>query len=704
MISNLDEYGRIGVDVASSATALGFAAVKTGTRFSFRIARNFVSNAAQLGGDVVDRTLLGGSSDAGHVAHDKVAHAFDAIESLALAPILVGECVASTGLVAVASSLSTLQTIFPDRNEASFSLRSFVKLAHREWHQPAGVDGLPMDRFCAGTVTKGLVGWVTLQGMTNKWQEEQWFKALREIHHGEERGPKLSPHEAPQVHVTTDVIYPNHSGQIITADIGQTSLVLDNVAPQRRHARMKFSELKAPLRRYSQLVLAGYGGASLMFFGAPLKPHANNTEEAREEASLIGAVNAAEKEEAAAAAKDNAPPHAPSESYSWWNVLMGRHDDEIFSHAVKSQQGASHDGHDLHDNPPPATFHKGSDDLIPRFWVLTDHSRHEVVLVLRGTMSLNELAVDLTCEPAEYIINSSSDRPTSFRSYPEEADLGEVDEEVDGGSVPHHTRHEHRRRHRASEEEQKFEVHSGMLKMARAMGAKGKPVHIAVRNALRRNHGYNLVIAGHSLGAGVAGMLALMWADPRTCLTHRHSGFPLNRHVSAYCYAPPCLTDAALSKLTAQSGLITSFVYSHDVVARLSLGSIRDLQRACTWLCQAEKDGHGDGYSGIAKHALKLKAGLGDVGSEEWFLAVRKTLEANMHMTHLFPPGRVFWAMRDADLHPSHRKHHGCGDKDVLRLFEVLEVEKVFTQIIFAKDMLSSHWPHQYDRILHELV
>ena len=127
-----------------------------------------------------------------------------------------------------------------------------------------------------------------------------------------------------------------------------------------------------------------------------------------------------------------------------------------------------------------------------------------------------------------------------------------------------------------------------------------------------------------------------MWADPRTCLTHRHSGFPLNRHVSAYCYAPPCLTDAPLSKLTAQSGLITSFVYSHDVVSRLSLGSIRDLQRACTWLCQAEKDGHGDGYSGIAKHALKLKAGLGDVGSEDWVgLFTYDIIESIIYLTNL---------------------------------------------------------------------
>jgi hypothetical protein len=86
------------------------------------------------------------------------------------------------------------------------------------------------------------------------------------------------------------------------------------------------------------------------------------------------------------------------------------------------------------------------------------------------------------------------------------------------------------------------------------------------------------------------------------------------------------------------------------------------------------------------------------------FIAVRTTLEANMHMTDLYPPGRVLWALRDSDLHPSHRlstskKHEKKGSKsggdaketggqDKLRLFEVLDVEKVFSQIVFAKDML----------------
>ena len=54
---------------------------------------------------------------------------------------------------------------------------------------------------------------------------------------------------------------------------------------------------------------------------------------------------------------------------------------------------------------------------------------------------------------------------------------------------------------------------------------------------------------------------------------------------------------------------------------------------------------------------------------------MRKTLEANMHMAHLYPPGRVLWAMRDSDLDPSQRSPcAGQAGKDKLRLFEVQDV------------------------------
>ena len=64
--------------------------------------------------------------------------------------------------------------------------------------------------------------------------------------------------------------------------------------------------------------------------------------------------------------------------------------------------------------------------------------------------------------------------------------------------------------------------------MAQVMGSAGKPVHGAVAAALRRNRGYGeqrpnvwlplspktlileLLLCGHSLGAGIAGLLALV--------------------------------------------------------------------------------------------------------------------------------------------------------------------------------------------------
>lgn len=195
-----------------------------------------------------------------------------------------------------------------------------------------------------------------------------------------------------------------------------------------------------------------------------------------------------------------------------------------------------------------------------------------------------------------------------------------------------------------------------------------------------------------------------------------------------------------LSRLS--RNLITSFTYSNDIVTRLSLGSVRDMNRSALWLCKANdsnEDGRTpDGYSAITMRALKYKTGLGGDGDQDWvrklythgsysiyhsqFLSVRKTLEANMHMADLFPTGRVLWATYNDELHPSHKAVSQTGSNHFLRLFEVNDVEKMYGQVIFSKDMLrwvnycclspsisyhypgSSHLPHTYDRVLHEVL
>jgi hypothetical protein len=105
-----------------------------------------------------------------------------------------------------------------------------------------------------------------------------------------------------------------------------------------------------------------------------------------------------------------------------------------------------------------------------------------------GTMSLNEIAVDLTCESAEFEPASSS------------ADTWESDDDRPvPGQFSFPSKHS-RRPSSSSLSPQHYHVHSGMLRMARAMGNVGKPVQIAVQEALHRNPEYGpstaLVISG----------------------------------------------------------------------------------------------------------------------------------------------------------------------------------------------------------------
>jgi hypothetical protein len=135
------------------------------------------------------------------------------------------------------------------------------------------------------------------------------------------------------------------------------------------------------------MVLAGYGGASLLFFGVPLlltspsrnlNPPSQRNEKDAEEAQLQDAVNAAEDE----LEGNSSPSGMPSDNleYSWWDILMGKHDKEIFERSV---HGEAVEQPNIQARAR-ATAVVGIERQMPRFWVLTDHDRQQVVLVLRG--------------------------------------------------------------------------------------------------------------------------------------------------------------------------------------------------------------------------------------------------------------------------------------------------------------------------------
>lgn len=138
-------------------------------------------------------------------------------------------------------------------------------------------------------------------------------------------------------------------------------------------------------------------------------------------------------------------------------------------------------------------------------------------------MSLNDLAVDLTCEPQEI----SLDRGTQADSPPLQPLLGEdlyrdnhspagiedilgsipgsypgfLENTVSGPPLP---------TSKFPISGDSYQVHGGIHKMAMEMGSIGRPVWLVVNDALKRNPSYDLILCGHSLGAGLCTMLALV--------------------------------------------------------------------------------------------------------------------------------------------------------------------------------------------------
>jgi sn1-specific diacylglycerol lipase len=182
MPKNWDEYSRQGLDFASAATALGFTAVKSTTRLGFAVTRGIATTAVGLTTAIVDQALFGGSTVTSPVVGGAVASAISFVEQLALAPVFISEYITSTSFLAAHSSVNVLSVIFPGSSEASFSLASFINLVKRELHDPPDDGTLPERQFGFTSVVRAIIAWVALQGVTQEWQEKNWFKHLREIH------------------------------------------------------------------------------------------------------------------------------------------------------------------------------------------------------------------------------------------------------------------------------------------------------------------------------------------------------------------------------------------------------------------------------------------------------------------------------------------------------------------------------------------
>lgn len=375
-----------------------------------------------------------------------------------------------------------------------------------------------------------------------------------------------------------------------------------------------------------------------------------------------------------AAAQGSTPNQAVTTSYSYLNLLAGHHDEELFHRAgglhrdhVTTGSYVEQAGPDGAPTGASSTDEERSEvprPSQPRYYIVTDHKARKIILILRGSLTLGDIAADLTCESREfYFPDSNQNRESSSNGQTAtDSSTGPVPFPATEASTSARSAHHH--------DTEVPLVHEGMYETALGVGSIGRPVHRAVRAALEAQPGYALDLAGHSLGAGVAAVLAMLWADPETTLTTRASGLPPGHRVHAYCFGVPCVSSDKLGRRLEK--LITSYVYSYDLVCRLSLGSIQDIRNACAWILWEDQQSSRRSTNGNAAFdpsdrstplrvaALLTKAFEHQSGrmkdpeerkqTEDDFLALRRTLEANMRNVHLFPPGQVIYLFKGGDL------------------------------------------------------
>jgi len=158
------------------------------------------------------------------------------------------------------------------------------------------------------------------------------------------------------------------------------------------------------------------------------------------------------------------------------------------------------------------------------YCVVADKEWKAIVVVIRGTFALEDLVADLTIKPTQL------------------DDIGE----------------------RFGFDGQGEHAHSGMLASAEWIYSdleEQRVLEKLLREECSQYPGFSLYVTGHSLGAGVAALLALML----------HQKYDLK----CICYEPP---GCVMTKKAASQKYIHSYVMGSDIVPRLSVLAIEHLR------------------------------------------------------------------------------------------------------------------------------
>mgnify|MGYP001091708985 CR=1 FL=1 len=178
---------------------------------------------------------------------------------------------------------------------------------------------------------------------------------------------------------------------------------------------------------------------------------------------------------------------------------------------------------------------------------------------------------------------------------------------------------------------------------------------------------YSLVFTGHSLGAGVAALSAMLMRDR----------FPTVRSVG---FGTPCVLS--LRAAESLSDIVTTVVVGHDIVSRLGLGTMQDLCFASNYIATTSAD-------------PAAFFGADGAPNEVACVKLMSTLRGGMTASKLYPPGRVLWV----DCHNDAPPIEGARDDSLLQINA-----ETFTELIISSHMISDHLPSRYIHYMSSLT
>jgi hypothetical protein len=328
-----------------------------------------------------------------------------------------------------------------------------------------------------------------------------------------------------------------------------------------------------------------------------------------------------------------------------------------------------------------------------------DHESQTVVLTLRGTWGFEDVLTDMTCDYDDL--------------------------EWQGKN---------------------WRVHKGMHASAcRLLEGGGGKVMVTLRAALEEFPKYGVVFCGHSLGGGVAALLATMISEPNNNPSRpsfvttsmfttsrplimangdqqqasKDFSIPSGRPIHVYAYGSPAVMSPFLRRAT--RGLITTVINGSDIVPALSLGTLHDFRSVA--LCfkndMTGSKAHirsrvweGLRHSILNKFYVKqppipITAGYG-IGEDGWAWSALKSLREEMTAPKLMPPGEVFVVdtmrvlQRNAFTSNSFSDGHPQLGRPATRVqFKFIrDVQALYGEVQFGSSMLGDHNPARYEASL----